>query len=225
LATPSPHLHPARASWLLRWILRRPTERDDPASPRPERKGAIIAVSNLLSFIGVSSRDWRLLRLYALLASHAAQDLLPQRLFALAATIYVVALLPQALFRLMLLFATHTIYRIRVDGRDNIPDRGGALFVSITSRLWTLCCLPHPPSGNVRFIMFQDIYDSPFIKPFAKLMKAIPISSNLRPRDMIRSLRIASDSIREGRVVCIFAEGQITRIGHMLPFRRAWSAS
>jgi acyl-[acyl-carrier-protein]-phospholipid O-acyltransferase/long-chain-fatty-acid--[acyl-carrier-protein] ligase len=51
-------------------------------------------------------------------------------------------------------------------------------------------------------------------------MGAIPISSELRPREMIRSLRTASDAIRNGEVVCIFAEGQITRTGQLLPFRR-----
>ena len=37
---------------------------------------------------------------------------------------------------------------------------------------------------------------------------------------MIQSLREASEAIKQGEVVCIFAEGQITRIGQMLPFRR-----
>jgi acyl-[acyl-carrier-protein]-phospholipid O-acyltransferase/long-chain-fatty-acid--[acyl-carrier-protein] ligase len=37
---------------------------------------------------------------------------------------------------------------------------------------------------------------------------------------MIHSLREASDAIRHGEIVCIFAEGQITRIGQLLPFRR-----
>src|SRR5581483_5062391 len=64
------------------------------------------------------------------------------------------------------------------------------------------------------------IYEKPIIKPFARMMKAIPISSELRPRDMIRSLRTASDAIRDGEIVCIFAEGQITRTGQLLPFRR-----
>jgi len=44
----------------------------------------------------------------------------------------------------------------------------------------------------------------------------------LRPREMIQSLRTASEAIKNGEVVCIFAEGQITRIGHMLPFRRGF---
>ena len=52
------------------------------------------------------------------------------------------------------------------------------------------------------------------------MIRAIPISSELRPREMLQSLRKASDTIRSGEIVCIFAEGQITRIGQLLPFRR-----
>src|SRR5262249_2555128 len=65
-------------------------------------------------------------------------------------------------------------------------------------------------------------YDLPFVKPFMKISRAIPISSELRPRDMIKSLRQATDVIRSGEIVCIFPEGQITRIGQMLPFRRGF---
>src|SRR5258708_17504081 len=39
---------------------------------------------------------------------------------------------------------------------------------------------------------------------------------------MIQSLRDASEAIKNGEIVCIFAEGQITRIGQMLPFRRGF---
>jgi len=42
---------------------------------------------------------------------------------------------------------------------------------------------------------------------------------------MIHSLRLATDALKSGEVVCIFPEGQMTRIGQMLPFRRAWNAS
>jgi len=68
--------------------------------------------------------------------------------------------------------------------------------------------------------MYKGIYDNKLIKPFARAMKAIPISSEQRPRDMIRSLRTASDALRQDDIVCIFAEGQITRTGQLLPFRR-----
>jgi len=39
---------------------------------------------------------------------------------------------------------------------------------------------------------------------------------------MIKALQTAAQAIRAGEVVCIFAEGQITRLGHLLPFRRGF---
>jgi acyl-[acyl-carrier-protein]-phospholipid O-acyltransferase/long-chain-fatty-acid--[acyl-carrier-protein] ligase len=68
--------------------------------------------------------------------------------------------------------------------------------------------------------MYKGIYDHPIVKPLAKVLKAIPISSELRPREMLHSLHVASEALRNDEVVCVFAEGQITRTGQMLPFRR-----
>src|SRR5208337_1902878 len=52
------------------------------------------------------------------------------------------------------------------------------------------------------------------------ILGVIPISSAQRPREMLKALETASEAIRAGDVVCIFAEGQVTRIGQLLPFRR-----
>jgi acyl-[acyl-carrier-protein]-phospholipid O-acyltransferase / long-chain-fatty-acid--[acyl-carrier-protein] ligase len=71
-------------------------------------------------------------------------------------------------------------------------------------------------------MMYQAHYELPHVKPFARILGVIPISSEQRPREMIKALQTASDAIRAGEVVCIFAEGQITRIGHLLPFRRGF---
>src|ERR1700691_1533388 len=124
------------------------------------------------------------------------------------------------MIRVIVWLLTHTIYRLRVVGRENFPRAGGALLVSNHMSLVDALLLMGASRRPVRFLIFKDIYDQPYIKPFAKMIRAIPISSQLRPRDMIHSLRAASEAIRSGEIVCIFAEGQITRIGQLLPFRR-----
>src|SRR6202522_1330208 len=124
------------------------------------------------------------------------------------------------MIRVIVWLLTHTIYRLRVIGRENFPRTGGALLVSNHMSLVDALLLMGATRRPIRFLIFKDIYDQPYIKPFAKMIRAIPISSQLRPRDMIHSLRAASEAIRNGEIVCIFAEGQITRIGQLLPFRR-----
>src|SRR5437773_792268 len=117
---------------------------------------------------------------------------------------------------------THTLYRIKVFGRLNVPEQGGALLVCNHLSHVDALLLVASTRRHIRFIMFKGIYERPWIKPFARILGVIPISSDLRPREMIQSLRDASDAIKQGEIVCIFAEGQITRIGQMLPFRRGF---
>jgi acyl-[acyl-carrier-protein]-phospholipid O-acyltransferase / long-chain-fatty-acid--[acyl-carrier-protein] ligase len=70
--------------------------------------------------------------------------------------------------------------------------------------------------------MFKGSYEHPLVKPFAKILKVIPIASDQGPREMIHALREATEALRSGELVCIFPEGQMTRIGQLLPFRRGF---
>jgi len=122
--------------------------------------------------------------------------------------------------RVLLWVLSHSLYRTHVMGRDNIPRRGGALFVSNHTSFVDVLLLMASCPRPTRFLMFKDLYDHPLLHPFARLVRAIPISPQQKPREMLESLHTASDAIRSGEIVCIFAEGQITRIGQLLPFRR-----
>lgn len=135
---------------------------------------------------------------------------------------YLLWLLPDSLLRLALWILGSTIYRIRVVGRDNIPGHGGALFVCNHMSFADALFVTASTERHVRFIMHSDYYNHALVRPVAKLMRAIPIAAEMGPRAMIRALRDASDAVRAGDVVCIFAEGEITRTGFMLPFRRGF---
>ncbi len=188
--------------------------------PAEADKGGIIAAANLLSFVGIALSSGVYFIFTAFIHLNPRGVIVAASFITAAGTIYVLMLLPEWFGRLLLFFLTHTIYRVKVLGRDNFPDRTGALLVcnhmSFVDALLLIASTDRP----IRFLMFKGIYDNKFIKPFARAMKAIPISSEQRPRDMIRSLRTASDALRQNDIVCIFAEGQITRTGQLLPFRR-----
>jgi acyl-[acyl-carrier-protein]-phospholipid O-acyltransferase / long-chain-fatty-acid--[acyl-carrier-protein] ligase len=188
--------------------------------PRPEQKGGVIAAANLLSFVGVFAAAGSYYLFSSGLHQTPAGIFLDGAVLTLITTAYSIYLLPDSLVRLVLFMVTHSVYRIRVEGGENIPDTGGALFVANHMSFIDALLLIASTDRPIRFLIFRAIYDLPFVKPFAKLVRAIPISSEQRPREMIKSLREASQAIRSGEIVCIFAEGQITRIGQMLPFRR-----
>jgi acyl-[acyl-carrier-protein]-phospholipid O-acyltransferase/long-chain-fatty-acid--[acyl-carrier-protein] ligase len=190
--------------------------------PEPVRKGHTQAAANLWSWLGVFAAGGGYYLVEGVWHLRPTNVFLAGAGLTLAATIYVVFLLPDSLLRLLLWLLTHTVYRIRVEGRDNIPERGGALFVSNHMSFVDALLLIASTDRPVRFLMFRDIYEHPLIHPFARILHCIPISSQLRPREMIRSLRTATEAIASGEVVCIFAEGQITRIGQLLPFRRGF---
>jgi acyl-[acyl-carrier-protein]-phospholipid O-acyltransferase/long-chain-fatty-acid--[acyl-carrier-protein] ligase len=184
--------------------------------------GAVIAASNLLSFVGIFLSAGVFFLLGGVFRMNAREVFMVTTAMTLAGTIYAVFLLPDSLLRFVLWILTRTVYRIRVLGRDNIPAKGGALFVCNHVSFVDAVLMLASTDRQVRFMMFKAHYELPYIKPFAKILGVIPISSEQRPREMIKSLQIASDAIRAGEVVCIFAEGQITRTGHLLPFRRGF---
>lgn len=190
--------------------------------PEIERRGAVLATAGVLSFIGIAFSGVA----YYLLAS--VLNLSPGNVFLVgsgltfAATIFAVVLLPDSLLRFVLWLATHSLYRIRVEGRANIPERGGALFVANHMSFVDALLLSASTDRHIRFLVDKDIYDHAIVHPFARILRAIPVSPLQRPRELLKSLREATNAIRNGDVVCIFAEGQITRIGQLLPFRRGF---
>jgi acyl-[acyl-carrier-protein]-phospholipid O-acyltransferase/long-chain-fatty-acid--[acyl-carrier-protein] ligase len=188
--------------------------------PAEQDRGGIIAAANLLSFVGIAISSG----VYYIFTAYFHLD--PRGVIVAAScitalsTAYVLYLLPEWFGRLILFFATRTVYRVRVIGRDNFPEKTGALLVCNHMSFVDVALLVAATDRPIRFVMYQGIYDHPLVKPFAKVGKAIPISSELHPREMLHSLKVASEALRNGEIVCIFAEGQITRTGQLLPFRR-----
>src|SRR5207245_5986090 len=188
--------------------------------PEEDKKGGVIGAANWLSFVGIGAASGVYYAATHFLHLSPGGIFLWSALATFGATAYVLYLLPRSLLRLLPWIATHTLYRLDVKGRENVPARGGALLapnhVSMADAVFLIASIDRP----IRFLMFKGSYDHPLVKPFTRFLGGIPIGSDQGQREMIHALRQATEALKNGEVVCIFPEGQMTRIGQMLPFRR-----
>jgi acyl-[acyl-carrier-protein]-phospholipid O-acyltransferase / long-chain-fatty-acid--[acyl-carrier-protein] ligase len=182
-------------------------------------KGRAIATNNFYNTIGLLLAAGLLWLLHDYLRLGPDRIILIFGFVTLAVAVYICVAVNDFLIRFVLWMLTHTVYRIRIEGAANVPRRGPALLVSnhvsYIDGLLIGACLPR----FVRFMVLKQIYDLPALNWFFRKIKAIPVDQTHR-RGMVEALRAARLQLAEGRVVCIFAEGTITRTGNLGPFRR-----
>src|SRR5438552_2370828 len=119
------------------------------------------------------------------------------------------------LARVALWVLTHTLYRIRIGGKEHVPVRGPALLVcnhlSHIDGLLVGACIPR----SVRFSVFKTYSRDAALNWLMRPLNAIPVGDG---GEALASVERARDALRQGHVVCIFAEGAISRTGNLLPF-------
>jgi 1-acyl-sn-glycerol-3-phosphate acyltransferase len=125
------------------------------------------------------------------------------------------------LFRFVLWCAATLMFRIRVEGAENIPRAGAALLVSNHISYADAVLVGYTTPRIVRFLMWQPIYEMPVCNYFFRLMRSIPIDS-ASPKTTLRALRAARTELTGGELVAIFPEGFITRNGDLGPFERGY---
>ena len=133
---------------------------------------------------------------------------------------YLLYLLPDLTFRFGMWLLTHTVYRLRVFGKENIPEKGPGLIVANHVSFIDGVLMMITSSRMIRFIIYADFTEMPLLRRLGKIMKVIPIDASRGPKELVRSLRTAKQALADGELVCIFAEGQLTRTGQMQPFQR-----
>ncbi len=126
------------------------------------------------------------------------------------------------ILRALLRGLVRMLYRIRVHGGCHLPERGPALLVSNHVSFIDPFLIGACTRRQIRFLMDRRFYEARGIHWLVKRMGAIPISEDDPPRRMVESLRRAQAALQAGHLVCVFAEGAITRTGNLLGFRRGF---
>jgi acyl-[acyl-carrier-protein]-phospholipid O-acyltransferase/long-chain-fatty-acid--[acyl-carrier-protein] ligase len=182
-------------------------------------KGRLIATNNIYNTIGM------LLASGVFVVCRNALHMTPQSiiltfgLVTFLVTIYIVTVVDEYMIRFLLWMLTHTIFRIRIVGQDSVPFRGPALLVANHMSHVDGFLVGASVQRFIRFMVWKPYYDMRSLNWFFRKTRAIPVGAG-GPRDMVHAIRAARQELAGGHVVCIFAEGAISRTGNMLPFKR-----
>lgn len=181
-------------------------------------RGRLIATNNFVNMVGILIASGTLWLLRGVLGIEADRIVLLMGLGTLAGVAYTFYLLPGFFIRFTFWLLTHAVFRIRLVGREHVPEKGPALIVcnhlSFADGLLVSACVQR----FVRFIVNRHYAEKPAFRRLARTMHVIPVSER-RPKDIVRALARARAELEAGHVVCIFAEGAISRTGNPLAFR------
>ncbi len=132
-------------------------------------------------------------------------------------TLHACIALPKLFVRCVVWVLVNSVYRLQLIGIENIPRKGGAILVCNHLSYLDPFIIMASISRSVRFLIYDSIYNLKYVKPIAKVLRAIQIPEKCT-RDSVRALEEASQAVKKGEIVVIFAEGQVSRVGNMLPF-------
>jgi acyl-[acyl-carrier-protein]-phospholipid O-acyltransferase/long-chain-fatty-acid--[acyl-carrier-protein] ligase len=127
-----------------------------------DRRGAVIALTNVLVYAGMIAGSAAALGLAAAGVSSLG-TLLGASVVLAGGFVWSLWLVPDAFLRFILLILAGTLYRVRVIGRSNVPQEGGALLtpnhVSFVDGLFIIASIDRP----VRFVVYAPYFEHPIL--------------------------------------------------------------
>ncbi|MFC4525026.1 MFS transporter [Dyella halodurans] len=188
-------------------------------TPR-DRLSRVIAGNNILNALLICLAAGFGLAL-GMLGFTAVQIFLAAAVLNVAVAAYIFTLVPEFLMRFITWVLVNILYRVRVDGLEQIPEEGPALLVcnhvSFMDPLLLMANLRRP----ARFVMYYKIFNIPVLKFVFHTAKAIPIAGHKEdPEVLQRAYDDVDAALADGELVCIFPEGGLTRDGDIAPFRQ-----
>jgi hypothetical protein len=138
-----------------------------------------------------------------------------------AVAIYIYTLVPEFLMRFLTWILVSIMYRVKVRGLENIPERGPALIVCNHVSFMDPLVIGGSVRRPVRFVMDHNIFRIPVLNFIFRTARAIPIAPAREDPDALQKAFDRVDAeLADGEVVCIFPEGKLTRDGELNEFKR-----
>ncbi|WP_323846943.1 MFS transporter [Microbulbifer magnicolonia] len=183
-------------------------------------RARVIAVTNIMNSLFMVVSAVLGIVFLSLLDFSIPQFFMVIALMNAAVAIFVFSKVPEFAMRLLVWLLSHTMYRVRHEGLERIPAEGPAIIacnhVSYVDALLLAGAVRRP----IRFIMYKPIYEIPVLHFIFRTGRAIPICSRTQdPAGYEKAFEEIEQGLKDGDLLCIFPEGQLTKDGEMRPFK------
>jgi len=133
---------------------------------------------------------------------------------------YIFYTVPEFAMRFIIWIVGHTVYRIRHEGLEHIPDSGPALIVCNHVARIDALILAGAVRRPIRFVMYKPIYEWPILNFVFRVGGAIPINSKEEdPKSYEEAFEAISEGLRQRDLICIFPEGKLSTDGEIDQFK------
>ena len=179
------------------------------------RRSRVVAASNMLNALFLCLSSMMLLGLPRLEITIAQTFLILAALSALV-SIHIYTVIPEFLLRFIAWLLAHLLYRIRIVGREHLPDEGPVILAANHTTYVDWLVISSIYQRPLRFVMHQDFLSLPLVGWAFRDAKVIPIASRREnPEVMERAFARIAEELEDGSAVCIFPEGELTRDGEL----------
>jgi len=183
-------------------------------------RARVIAANNILNALFMVAAA-----LVSILFLSVAQLSIPQLFLAIslmniAVNLYIFKIVPEFTMRFLIWMLSHSMYRVRHQNLDVIPDEGAAVLVCNHVSFVDALLIGGAVRRPVRFVMYYKIYDLPVLNFVFRTAGTVPIAGrNEDPEVFERAFARIAEYLAAGELVCIFPEGKLTTDGEIDEFK------
>ncbi|MCX2779436.1 MFS transporter [Microbulbifer thermotolerans] len=183
-------------------------------------RARVIAVTNIMNALFMVISAILGLIFLTLLDFTIPQFFMVIALMNAAVAVFVFNRVPEFAMRLLIWLLSHTMYRVKHQGLEQIPEEGPAIIVCNHVSYVDALLLAGAVRRPIRFIMYKPIYEIPVLHFIFKTGRAIPICSKQKdPEGYEKAFVEIEQGLKNGDLLCIFPEGQLTKDGELGPFK------
>ena len=185
-----------------------------------DRRARIIAANNVLNALFMVAGSGLAIFWLVYLGRGIPSLFLLVAIANAAVAAYIFRQVPEFAMRFLVWLLSHSMYRVRHENLEAVPERGPAVIVCNHVSYVDAMLLAGAIRRPIRFVMAKGIYDLPVLNFVFRTGRAIPITSKRAdPESYEAAFAEIRDALESHHLLCIFPEGHLSHDGEIDMFR------